>query len=392
MTPRPDPPTDPGPEASEIPSALPSAPTTSDMRVSRSTRSHEDLARRLQTWLGDGPPGLADATVTDLRVPESGGMSSETLIFDVEWTGDGGRRSAHRVARVEPDAGDMPVFPHYDLAGQARVMRLVGEQGAAPVPAVLWFEPDPSVLGAPFLVMERVEGRVPPDVMPYTMEGWLRDASAADQRALQDATVAVLAALHSIDPAGADLSFLAYRGPGATALRRHVDHWRSYYDWVRGTRRFPLLDAAFARLDATWPDDEGDAALSWGDARIGNVIYRGFEPAAVLDWEMAAVAPPGVDLGWFVVLHRFFDGIAGMLGVDGMPGFARRDDVLAAYGHAGGRVPDDLDFYELYAALRHGIVMARVHARRVHFGEETWPDDPDDAIMHRAMLESMLEG
>jgi aminoglycoside phosphotransferase (APT) family kinase protein len=171
-----------------------------------------------------------------------------------------------------------------------------------------------------------------------------------------------------------------------------VEHWRGYYEWVRGGRRFPLIDSAFARIEERWPGEEEPAALSWGDARIGNVIYRCFEPAAVLDWEMAGVAPPGVDLGWFVVLHRFFDGIAEMLGVDGMPHFARRGDVLDAYERAGGRPPADMDFYELYAALRHGIVMARVHARRVHFGETTWPDDPDDAIMHRSMLEAMLDG
>ncbi|MCC6338795.1 MAG: phosphotransferase family protein [Acidimicrobiia bacterium] len=373
------------------PPGPPEAPPP-DAPIARSTRSHDDLARRLEAWLRDGPPGLEGAAVTGLSVPETGGMSSETLLFDLTWTEEGRTRRARRVARVEPDPGDMPVFPRYDLAAQARVMRLVAEHTAVPVPAVVAVEEDPAVLGTPFIVMERVDGRVPPDVMPYTMEGWLRDSPEADRRALQDATVRVLAALHAVGPATCDLSFLTYDAPGDTPLRRHVEHWRRYYDWVRADIRFPLLDAAFARLDDTWPAEEGPAALSWGDARIGNVIYRDHEPAAVLDWEMAGVAPPGVDLGWFVVLHRFFDGIAEMLGVEGLPTFARRADVIDAYARAGGQVPGDPDFFELYAALRHGIVMARVHARRVHFGEAAWPDDPDDAIMHRPMLESMLDG
>ncbi len=383
--------------SSAPPSPTPPGERPPDAPIVRSTRSHDELRRRIETWLREGSPRLEGATVTDLGAPESGGMSSETLIFDAAFdAGDGRRDVARLVARLEPDPADLPVFPSYDLAGQARVMRLVAERSGVPVPHVRWYEGDPAVLGAPFLVMDRVDGRVPPDVMPYTMEGWLRDAGPADRRALQDRTVALLAGLHSITLSPDEASFLtggggAAGGPG-TPLRRHVEHWRSYYGWVRGDGRFPLLESAFERLEELWPDDEGPAALSWGDARIGNVVYRGFEPVAVLDWEMAGLAPPGVDLAWFVVLHRFFDGIAEMLGVEGLPDFARRDDVVDAYERAGGTTPADLDFYELYAALRHGIVMARVHARRVHFGEASWPDDPDDAIMHRAMLEAMLAG
>jgi hypothetical protein len=51
-----------------------------------------------------------------------------------------------------------------------------------------------------------------------------------------------------------------------------------------------------------------------------------------------------------------------------------------------------LRFFEVYAALRHGIVMTRVHARRVHFEGAEWPEDLDAAIMHREVLEQMLEG
>jgi len=154
----------------------------------------------------------------------------------------------------------------------------------------------------------------------------------------------------------------------------------------------PLIERCFGWLDDHWPAYESPTTLSWGDARIGNVIYHGFEPAAVLDWEMASLAPPEVDLGWFIYLHRFFEDLAADAGLAGMPHFLRRDDVAAAYASHHGREPRDLDFYTLYAALRHGIVMSRVQRRAIRFGEATMPDDVDDLIMHRATLEAMLAG
>ena len=59
--------------------------------------------------------------------------------------------------------------------------------------------------------------------------------------------------------------------------------------------------------------------VSWGDARIGNIIYRDFEPVAVLDWEMAGLGPPALDLGWMIYLHRFFQDLAEQMGMKGMP-------------------------------------------------------------------------
>ena len=56
-----------------------------------------------------------------------------------------------------------------------------------------------------------------------------------------------------------------------------------------------------------WPADEGPTVLSWGDSRIGNVMYRDFEPVAVLDWEMAGLGPREVDVGWFIYAHRVFE-------------------------------------------------------------------------------------
>jgi aminoglycoside phosphotransferase (APT) family kinase protein len=75
-----------------------------------------------------------------------------------------------------------------------------------------------------------------------------------------------------------------------------------------------------------------------------------------------------------------------------MPDFLRPEDVCARYQALTGYAPRDFPFYELYAALRHGIIMARINARGVHFGEAEWPEDVDSVIPHRAVLETLIAG
>jgi aminoglycoside phosphotransferase (APT) family kinase protein len=365
-------------------------------RPRTSTRDRDELHRRLVTWLATQ---VSDPKVSELVVPESNGMSSETLLFECTWRDASGESSPDArviqacAARLVPDPEAVPVFPVYDLERQFRVLRLVAERTDVPVPRTLWLELDPSAIGSPFFVMERVEGIVPPDIMPYPFGSWLSDASRADQDRLQDSSVRVLAELHGANVTAADIAFLELDRPGATALRRHLAEQRSYYEWVVADgARSPLIERTFTWLEDHWPASEGAPVISWGDARIGNMMFRDFEPVAVLDWEMAAVGPREIDVGWMVYLHRFLDDIALQAGLPGMPHFMRLDDVAEAYARHSGHTPGDLDFYTMYAALRHAIVMSRVARRQVLFGEIEMPDDPDDMIMHRPTLEQMLDG
>jgi aminoglycoside phosphotransferase (APT) family kinase protein len=358
----------------------------------RSSRNLETLRPRLESWLAKQLPSGSVPRIARVESPKGSGMSSETLLFDASWTEAGALHRGAFVARLAPDPADLPVFPAYDLAQQFRLLRLLRERSRVPVPVARWLEEDASVLGAPFFVMERVPGRVPPDVMPYTMGGWLADATPAEQRALQEATVEVIAELHRVD--ARDARFLEFELPGATPLRRHFENQRRFYAWVRGERRFPLLERSFEWLEARWPMEAAPAVISWGDSRIGNVIYEptGWRPVAVLDWEMAALGPRELDLGWLCFLHAFFDDLTRRGGLPGMPKFLRADDVAAHYEKLSGHRPRDLAWYECYAALRHGIIMARITSRMVHFGAAQFPADPDDAVPHRPALEAMLDG
>jgi len=94
-------------------------------RPQTSTRDRVELHRRLVDWLGKRLP---DPLVSKLGGPDTNGMSSETLLFDIEWDENGFTRTQACAARLSPDAGSMPVFPSYDLERQFRVMGLVRER------------------------------------------------------------------------------------------------------------------------------------------------------------------------------------------------------------------------------------------------------------------------
>ncbi|MHA6762884.1 phosphotransferase family protein [Streptacidiphilus sp. PAMC 29251] len=364
-------------------------PVPSVARPRTTTRDPAELERRLGAWVDSWLPG---STVGGLSVPPTNGMSSETVLFDLY----GPDRAEARpcVLRLAADTDAYAVFPRYDMERQYLAMRLVAERTKVPMPGLLRLETDPEPLGAAGFVMERVAGRVPPDVMPYTYGGnWLFDASVAEQQRLERGTVEVLAALHAVPAEAA--AFLEPLGPtaGADPLRRHVEQQRAYYAWVvDGRPRSPLIERAFQRLEQLWPREAGPTVLSWGDARIGNIIYQGFDPVAVLDWEMASLGPRELDLAWLIFLHRFFQDLTESSGLPGMPDFLATDRICAHYAELTGHTPADLEFHLLYAALRHAVVMLRIGYRQLHFGESPAPADPDQLILHRARLEQMVNG
>jgi aminoglycoside phosphotransferase (APT) family kinase protein len=366
-------------------------PEMGDMQ--RSSRDPEQLRTNLERWLTTTLGPDSAPVVPEIAATSANGMSSDTVLFRADWVDEGNRRSEALVARVAPDPNDVPVFPTYDLARQFEVIRLVGDLAAVPVPRMWWLEPSAAPLGSPFFVMERIDGEVPPDVMPYNFgDSWLFDATVEDQRKLQDTTVEVLAELHSIEEVDEQFGFLAFDDAGDTALRRHVAHSRSWYEFAHEGHRSSLIERGFAWLDDHWPSHEGQTVVSWGDSRIGNVMYRDYQPVAVLDWEMAGLGPRELDLAWLVNAHCVFEHLATGFELPGMPGFLRLEDVAQHYERLTGHTPRDLEFYMTYAAVEWAIVFLRTGLRAVHFGERDMPDDIHDLMHHRGLLEMMLAG
>jgi len=357
-------------------------------RPQTSTRDYEQLRQQLEQWLAERLPG---ATISELVVPGTNGMSSETVLFDVTVPGEDQPRQL--VARIAPDPAADPVFMVYDMERQFLTMQMVAEHTDVPVPKVLWLEAGTETIGVPFFVMERIHGIVPPDVMPYTYgENWFSEAALEDQQRLERHAVEVLAALHRLTADDA-AAFLAGPDDGRSPLRQHVDEQRAYYDWVAADGvRSPLIERSFEWLEDHWPKNEHDAYFSWGDARVGNMMFEDFTPVAVLDWEMASVGPREIDLGWMIYIHRFFQDLVEDMGLPGMPHILRRETLADLYENLTGYTPQDLDFYTTYAALRHGIVMFRITRRSITFGEAVMPENPDHAILHHRHLARLVEG
>ena len=264
-------------------------------------------------------------------------MSSETVLFDLR---DADGRIEHYVARVEPLPEVYPVFPEYNLDLQKRCMELVRANTDVPAPEVPYAEADPSWLGSPFIVMKRVEGVPPLDVPPYVFGGWVMDATPEERARMQHNAVDVLVRLHAITPEQHDLGFLMRPEHGDTALDQLLGYQRWYYDWAREGATYPLIERTFEWLEANRPTDVRTVFL-WGDSRIGNMLWQDFAPVAVLDWEMATVGPPEVDVAWMIFLHSFFQDLAARFEMPGLPDFMDRAEIIATYeelsGHAAAR-------------------------------------------------------
>ncbi|WP_193746909.1 phosphotransferase family protein, partial [Dietzia sp. UCD-THP] len=333
-------------QATQVTSSESTSPSTrSDepltQRITSGEADLDEFRERLTLWLAgrDEVDSDAGVEVSAVSRPESSGMSNISVLFDAAWTpaGSSERQSAQLVARMCPQDDAFPVFPVYDLQKQFDVMRVVRENTDLPVPRVRWLELDPAVLGTPFLVMDRASGRAPVDNPPYVFDGWLLEMDPEQRREVQRESLAVLAAIHQI-PQPAELVSSLAPAPGMSALRAHVDEQRAYYEWT--TREdgltIPVIDRAFDWIEAHWPDETSPDALSWGDARIGNILYEGTRPTAVLDWEMATIAPPEVDLGWFLCFHDVFQELAVAFAFPGIPDLFEHSEVVEQYEHLTG--------------------------------------------------------
>lgn len=234
-----------------------------------------------------------------------------------------------------------------------------------PVPVVRWVEENPAVLGAPFLVMERASGRAPADDPPFTMAGWVLDLSDSERLCLCTTSLEALAAVHNADWKGLGLGFLA-PPEGTDVFDAELAKWREFYDWARRDEVNPTVEAGFQWLDAKRPDDRREPVLSWGDARVGNILF-GDDLAvnAILDWEMVGLGQPDVEVAWWLfILRHHTEGI----GVPMPSGFPSREQVVAIYEQASGRTVEHLDYYEVWAAVRLAILMHRAGNLMIEVG------------------------
>ena len=319
------------------------------------TRDFDRTRTQLTTWLATRLPPNADPVLSTLEIPQGAGHSNETVLFDATWREEGVARTRRFVGRIRPTGRG--VFPEYDMRLQYRCMETLGRYSTVPVPRVLWFEDDASVLGQPFYVMERVDGAVPSDNPPFAVMGWLAEATPAEQARLWRSSLGVLADIHALDWRGIGMGFLDRPRYGATGFDQQLAFYAEYLPWAKAGTEHPLLDDTLAWLVAKKPTNLGPTVITWGDARISNMMYREFTPVAVLDWEMACLGVPEVDVAWFWYICWF---LTGGLGITNLPGFPDRDGTAAIYESVSGRQLHDLDYFEVWAAFRFGVIMVAI--------------------------------
>jgi aminoglycoside phosphotransferase (APT) family kinase protein len=313
-------------------------------------RDAAESARQLASWLAPRVGADGPVTLGEFRGPGATGFSNETIIVDGTWTSGGSSQQGTWVIRVAPTG--YTLFPDAAFDTQYRVLTGLAAHSKVPVPTVLWYEQDASVLGAPFFVMEEVHGVVPPDNPPYHVDGWLKDeATPAVRERIWWGCIDTIAELHQTDPAPLGLGQLL------DGLDEQLAYYERFLESVEKDEAVPTGRKALEWLKANKPAPEA-SVLCWGDARIGNVMYTPEgERLAVLDWEMVSLGSPAQDVAWALFLDRHH---SEAMEVPRLEGFPSKEATVARYESATGRTLDNLDYYEVFAGFRFCVIMARL--------------------------------
>lgn len=231
------------------------------------------------------------------------------------------------------------------------------------VPTVVGFCEDDAVLGSDFYVMERIDGVIPRAEMPV-------EITADQARRLCLSMVEVLAELHAVDPAAAGLESL---GKGLGYVRRQVEGWSARYRNAR-TEDAPTFEEVMAWLDEHQPDDVGICVIH-NDFKMDNLVLDAHDPTrviGVLDWEMATLGDPLMDLGGDLAFwtqadddeeFQLFRRVPTHL-----PGMLTRAEFVQAYGERTGLTvtPDQWRFYEVFGLFRLAVISQQIYYRYFH--------------------------
>lgn len=313
------------------------------------------IKNKLLPWFARQLPASTNIQISNFASPDIG-YSSETLLFDLEHEREGKHIVEPLVVRLEPQG--IPLFSRYDLKLQYRIMQTL-RNSPVPVPNTRWFEEDRSLFGAPFYVMDKVAGKVPADNPPYHLEGMLVDMPGEQCRTLWTNAIETMAKIHRLKIEEHDLAFLDEPELGDSPIAQHIQIYENHIDWGLERSRYPILHTGLLWLRENMPKDE-PVALTWGDARICNMIFQDTEVVAVLDWEMARLGNPVQDLAYWLVLDYCLSEALGFPRIAAAPG---ESETIAIWERATGFKADRLLYYKIFAAWCFTMILARVMTR-----------------------------
>ena len=300
-----------------------------------------DVARLdayLKDWLGGADPTRVERT--------HGGMSNPTYFLR--------RGDWNAVLRKQPGSVLMPSA--HAINREYRVLTAL-HGSEVPVPRPLHYCADREVLGTPFYLMERLQGRV---FHEFATPGLARD----ERRQLYEAMCATMAAMHRLDVRA--LGLADFGRPGnyfARQLKRWSQQWAQFR---RGDDDNPDLDRIVAWLSERVPDSEL-LSLCHGDFRIGNVMFHATEPrvVGVLDWELSTLGHPLVDVAFNSQAWRMApDENGGLLGLPlAELGIPTEDEYLERYYRLAGSNERMTTFHQVFAMFRGAVGSAGVAVR-----------------------------
>jgi len=234
-------------------------------------------------------PRVRDLALSDF-VHSAGGWSHEIYLFYANWNEDGHARRQGFCLRKDPGAGLLR--ERSNLREQFLVIKAL-EATPVPSPKAYWYEEDPTLLGGPFFVMEKVEGEVP---NPWSRAGKQFYADAARRGKLPRSFVEALASLHNLDWRTTGLDFLGVPGIGKGFVLREIAKWESLiYQSIRKPE--PMLTELLMWLKANAPEAMR-LAFVHGAYRTGNLIVKDDAIAAVIDWELQVIGDPMYDVAY----------------------------------------------------------------------------------------------
>jgi aminoglycoside phosphotransferase (APT) family kinase protein len=234
----------------------------------------------------------------------------------------------------------------HDMAREFRVTSAL--HGTIPVARPHVLCQDESVIGAPFYIMEKVDG-----VVLRTRE--LRSALTPEQaRSTCESLVDVLAALHTVDPAAVGLEGF---GRPDGYLHRQLDRWDRQYGSSQSREVRGLFELSEG-LRAAVPVTQRSTILH-GDFRLDNVMFDGEAVAAVFDWEMSTLGDPLADLG---LLLTYWGGGGGVMSADS-PGFLNSREIVDRYATATDLIVDDLDWYIALSHYKLAVILEGIYFR-----------------------------
>jgi aminoglycoside phosphotransferase (APT) family kinase protein len=292
--------------------------------------------------LGEGPIGAS---------PIGEGHSNVTYLIE---------RDGAEVVLRRPPRPPLPPSAH-DVLREARLLSALRETPAR-VPDVLAVCDDPSTIGAPFYVMERIEGEVIVTSIPDTLD------TPAERHRIGQELIESLVEIHAVDWRAAGLEdFGKPTGYLERQLRRFLGLWE-----LNKTREIAAVESVGSWLADHLPSSPS-ATIVHGDYRLGNTIFAPGAPArleAVLDWEMATIGDPLADLGYLCMMwSEAGDPTAGLreaLGnVTRAEGFPTRAELVERYEELSGRSMSDIRWYTTLALWKSVVFMEGNYKRAI---------------------------